>query len=155
MQHQLSGVSLCAKISLIAIILCLSTFSGCSPGPVADEAQGDSFEQLSAIHESYLEFYRTNKKAPQSKDDLAPLLKKSGHDSSGVFVSNRNNEEFVIVWDTNPISKDPNPMVIGYESSATDDQRMVLTTMGVMTFDESEFQSANFPSGHTPAIPTD
>ena len=128
----------------------LICFAGCSSAPVADEVQGDSFEQLSAIHQCYMEFYTSKKKPPQSKDDLAPLLTKNGHDPVSVFKSKRDDSEFVIVWDVKPTSNDPMPVVFGYESTASDEQRMVLTTMGVMTMSESEFQSASFPPDHTP-----
>ena len=137
--------SLFVILSFAFCIICC----GCSSGPVADETQGDSFNQLSTIQQCYFEYSRANGKPPESKEDLAKLLEKNGQDVSTVFVSKRNNQEFVIIWNTPP--KEDGPLqVIGYESTSIDNQRMVMTSMGTMTMSDEDFDSANFPPGHLP-----
>ena len=139
------------------LILCLVlvAFQGCSSPPVADEKQGDSFQQLSSIQQSYFEFVETKNAAPQSRDDLEPLLIKAGHDPQAIYISERDGNEFVVLWNTKPDRSSPEPVVIAYEATSTNEQRMVLTSMGVMTMNESEFQAAKFPEGHSAPAPAE
>ncbi|MDG1873762.1 MAG: hypothetical protein P8J27_07610 [Mariniblastus sp.] len=140
---------------LLIICAFLIFVQGCAPPPVADEKQGNSFEQLSTIQRCYMEFIETRKAAPESRADLEPLLKKSGDDPLTVFVSERDGQEFIVLWSTKPDRSSPEPVIIAYESTSTNNERMVLTSMGVMTMNESEFQTANFPEGHTAPAPAE
>jgi len=135
-----------SSISVAGLLIC----TGCSNGPEADVAQGNSFGQLNAIQQSYFEFFSSKNTPPKSKDDLAPILKKNGHDVGSIFVSERDNEEFVMIWDVDPTNVDQQ-RVLGYEATSVDGSRLVFTNFGVMSMSDEEFSSATFPSGHSPA----
>jgi len=121
---------------------------GCEAPPVSDKQQGDVFGQLNSIQSCYLQYSMQYNKAPASPDDLAPLLEQAGLTGPDVFRSSRDGTDFVIFWGVKPDLQSGGNVVLGHEASGLDDQWVVMTSMGVVAMSASEFQDAEFPSGH-------
>jgi hypothetical protein len=132
-----------ASILLLAV--------GCGGATVSDDAQGDAFEQLSAIGQSYFRYVDVNRKPPRSREDLTAILKNNGEDVNEIFISARDGQEFVVIWGTPTKPDSAEPIVIAYEADGQRGSRMVLTTMGAMTMSEKEFRASKFPDGHSPS----
>jgi hypothetical protein len=135
---------------LCALLLCFFlTTTGCETPPASSEQQGDVYGQMNSIQSCYLQYVMQRKRAPKSPDDLLPLLKQAGLTGPDVFRSSRDGEDFVIFWGVKPNFQSGDNTVIGHEASGSDDQWVVMTSMGVVTMSDAEFKSAKFPTGHS------
>ena len=137
---------------LAVFTICVACMLGCDQAPSSSAADGNSFEQLTAIAESYMKFEQDSGNPPASAEDLTQALADAGHEPD-VLVSKRDNQSFVVLWGT-PIMTEGDPIVIAYEATTSNDNRMVLTTMGAMSMTEAEFRDIKFPDGHSPPTPS-
>ncbi len=127
---------------------------GCSGPPEPDPAQGEHFESFSVIAQCYMDYTMQNGRAPSSEKDLLPLLRQAGVDPLELVESLGGGADAVVLWGAIPDMQSPEPVVMGYQTSSTNGQRMVITSMGVFAMPDEEFYSASFPPGHqAPAKP--
>ena len=144
------------KPYLLALSVCfLLVAQGCSSGPPEpDSVQGEHFESFSVIAQCYTDYTMQNGRAPSSPNDLLPLLRQAGVDPVELLESLDGGNDVVVLWGAIPDMKSPEPVVMGYQTSSTNGQRLVITSMGVVTMPDEEFYSAPFPPGHmAPAKP--
>ena len=144
-----------SHLHTLAMLMLYLQLVGCNQGPIADQSQGDSFVQLTAIHQAYVEFSDVTGKAPESAQDLEGILKRANQDLKTIFVSANDGQPFVIHWGAQPLTATAEPTVIAYESSGKNRQRMVMTSMGIMAMSEIELSSAHFPAGFSPPTTSD
>ncbi len=144
------------KPYLAALSVCLLLVAqGCSSGPPEpDPAQAAKFDSFRVIAQCYEGYTIQNGRAPSSEKDLLPLLRKAGVDPRELLESVGGGADVVVLWGAVPDMKSPEPVVMGYQTSSTNGQRLVITSMGVVTMPDEEFYSAPFPRGHkAPAKP--
>ena len=139
-----------SRLLIFSIMVFIFPFIGCNTSPITDEAQGDSFVQLNAIHRAYAQFSEATGKPPESADDLKEILIKANQDPETIFVSASDGQPFVIHWGVQAINTSPEPTVIAYEGNGKNGQRMVLTSMGVIAMSEKELIDGSFPAGFSP-----
>ena len=144
-----------SRLLTLAMLMLYIQLVGCNQGPIADQSQGDSFVQLRAIHQAYIEFSDATGKAPESAQDLERILMKANQDPETIFVSASDGQPFVIHWGAQPLTATTEPTVIAYESSGKNKQRMVMTSMGIMAMSEHELSNARFPAGFSPPTTSD
>lgn len=140
---------------LSALTVCLlMVVQGCSGPPEPDSAQGEHFESFAVISQCYTDYTMQHGRAPSSEKDLLPLLRQAGVDPAELLESLGGGADVVVLWGAMPDMQSPEPVVMGYETSSTNGQRLVITSMGVVTMPDEEFYSAPFPPGHkAPAKP--
>jgi hypothetical protein len=89
---------------------------------------------------------RPPKDMEELKAILAPLVK----DPDKYFRSERDGEEFVVVWGQN-IDTAPQDTIVAYERKGVDGKRMIVTCGGrTREVTPEEFAQLKFPSDHTP-----
>lgn len=148
------GVSVrCLRKSRLLLFVLVLAFAGCSGED--DEATKEQDRQastnLNAIHAAYQTASEKNRRPPSDQGDLEKYLP-DDMDKAAVFRSPRDEQEFVIVWgaDLESLQQQAEPVVIAYEKNGRGGERFVLTSMGLLTMTDSEFDAAKFPPGHSP-----
>jgi hypothetical protein len=87
---------------------------------------------------------------PQNIDELKAVYAEADDDPSKYVRSNRDGEEFVVVWGLNMESTPPDT-VVAYERKGADGKRMVVTANSmVREVSEEEFAKLKFPKNHNP-----
>jgi hypothetical protein len=144
--------ALCRRFSLL-VPWCLIA-AGCSSAPIKIETPPNpTADNLKKILAAYGSFCMTERKPPESAEDLKPALAKWGNPDE-VLRSPRDGQPFVICWRVDllkPESWAKSTPVLAYEKRGVDGQRYVLTARRyVVLMRDRDFRQASFPPGHTP-----
>ncbi len=134
----------------ILLIYSILATTGCQQQAPLPASVGNSFEKLTALQSCYLTYCQQRNSAPRALGDLEPLLKQTPFDITEILTSPHAGSEIVVLWNALPDMQSATPLVIGYETSCFEEQRMVMTSQGVIMMSEHDFQAAKFPPGHRP-----
>jgi hypothetical protein len=88
---------------------------------------------------------------PQNIEELKAIYAQVDSDPSKYVRSNRDGEEFVVVWGLN-LENSSADTVVAYERKGADGKRMIVTVDGmVREVTADEFAKLKFPKNHTPS----
>jgi hypothetical protein len=122
---------------------------GCRQGTEEPPPASD-IGNLRGIANVYALAQRNLGRPPKDVEELKAILAPAMEDPASVFRSQRDGEEFVIVWGLDLMGRDVNSTTpIAYERKGVDGKRMVLNTRGeVSELTNEEFARLKFPPGH-------
>jgi hypothetical protein len=115
--------------------------------PPADDAGN-----LRGIVRVYAMAHRNLGRPPQNVEELKKILAPAMKDPSTVFRSQRDGEDFGIIWGLDIMGRDMNsPIPLAYERKGKDGKRMIVSSKGeVREITEEEFSHLKFPKGQNP-----
>jgi hypothetical protein len=112
----------------------------------------DDFGNLRGIARVYAMAHRNLGRPPQRAEELKAILAPAMKDPSSVFRSQRDGEEYVIIWGLDVMGREFNSTTpLAYERKGVDGKRLVVNCRSEVTeVADAEFAKLKFPRGHTP-----
>jgi hypothetical protein len=134
-----------AVLVIVALIGCGSRGQQTGPTPTNDA------NNLRGIIRYYMLATRDLGRPPQNIDELKATLAGAVEDPSPYFRSNRDGQEYVVVWGLQ-LQELPLDTILAYERTGAGGKRMVVNLDGVAReVTPEEFAKLKFPKGHTPS----
>ena len=132
--------------SLLICSLLLTFLIGCAPTPQKIDPTRD---RLARISSAYLRACQQGT-PPTKQEELTPLLKAT-EPPADTFLSERDHQPFVIVWNVNALAPQDRIPILAYEQQGREGKRFVVDTMqNVREIAANEFAQLPFPAGHSP-----
>lgn len=125
---------------------------GCSSTPEPKVGKiPDTMNQFRSINSAYHAATLALRRPPANSAELLAYLKKVG-DGSTTLRSERDGEEIVIVWGTDPTKASVSgvPPVWAYEKRGADGTRYLNYAAYTIEVAEADFEKKAFPPGHKP-----
>jgi hypothetical protein len=136
------------SVSLVIAALGIAAAIGCQSGTEIPPPTDPSM--LRGIIRIYAIATRDLGRPPQNIEELKAIYAQVDSDPSKYVRSNRDGEEFVVVWGL-VLENSPADMVVAYERKGADGKRMVVTVDGmVREVSADEFAKLKFPKNHKP-----
>lgn len=154
----LYGTGQCCAISISSIFLfrlcaaaaMLVVLFGCDRTPSTVVKTDPDISALRGIIRYYQTATGQLGRPPKSMEELKPVLAPLTNEPDKYLRSNRDGEEFVVVWNLQ-LAQLPLDTVIAYERKGVDGKRLVLDLNGVVReVPPDEFAKLKFPKGHNP-----
>jgi hypothetical protein len=135
----------------LLIVVAGAVFGGCQDGEPTVPPANDT-GNLRGIARIYSTAHRNLGRSPQSVEELKQVLGAAMPDPSSVFRSQRDGEEYVIIWGLDLLGRDFNTSIpLAYERKGVDGKRLVVDCKGeVSEVTDAEFAKLRFPKGHKP-----
>ena len=134
-----------------AALLCALAFlaaPGCSQG--GGEPVPTHSDLMRGVVSTYSMAQHNLGRPPKSMDELKAIMAPLVKDPERYFRSERDGEEFVVVWGQN-LDTAPDDTVVAYERKGVDGKRMIVNRAGdTREVTAEEFAQLKFPKGHTP-----
>jgi hypothetical protein len=142
------------KLCLLRLIAAMpvAAMFGCGPTET-HSGPTDDIGNLRGIARVYTMANRDLGRPPRNVDELKNILAPAMDNPESVFRSQRDGQEFVIVWGLDMVGRDLNsPTVLAYERTGVDGKRLVVNCAGNVTeVSEADFSKLRFPKGHKPS----
>ena len=134
---------------LFAAMLAATNLAGCQDGEARVPKANDT-GNLRGIARVYAMVNRDLGRPPKNVEELKAILAPAMADPSSAFRSQRDGQDYVIVWGLDMVGRDLNtPAILAYERTGVDGKRMLVRCNGEVTeVTEQEFAKLKFPKGH-------
>lgn len=127
----------------------LAAVAGCSSIEQTPTPTNDA-NNLRGIIRYYVIAARNLGRPPKNMDELQAVLVGAVDDPSSYFRSNRDGQEYVVVWGLNLEGAAPDT-IIAYERTGIDGKRLVMPLSGEeKEVTPEEFAKLKFPKDYTP-----
>jgi hypothetical protein len=129
-------------------MVCL-TLIGCGQSTTVGQPN-IAYDRLFWIGQAYTKATDELNRGPANRNELIPYLQERG-DPSDIFRSDRDNEDFVILWNVDYreyLQNQRQRPVIAYEKTGNKGFRYVLQVRVISRLNDEDFKKAPFPDGH-------
>jgi hypothetical protein len=137
--------------AVLAALLAVAVGCGGSSDPVVTPIP-EAEQDLCSLAQAYIYTYEKNNKAPESFDELRPMLSEFGNPDD-MRISPNDGQPYVVLWGCDPTKGGGGPVkgmwsIVAHEQVGADGKRAVADMRGIATtVTEEEFARLRFIGG--------